>query len=110
MKPNMPYNKTEAKIWFEQNYLDGDKIQEGQMLSSSECFDALTSFAEKIWEGVVEEVKGTKAEDYLQYEPATEGRRGFVDGFNCAKETLLAQLLNEQIQTQKTPPKTKERM
>ena len=34
---------TELKKWFEENYLDGDKVQVGQMLSSSECLDALSS-------------------------------------------------------------------
>ncbi len=34
---------TELKEWFEANYLDGDKVQEGQMLASSECLDALSS-------------------------------------------------------------------
>jgi len=31
----------EVKTWFEANYLDGDAVQEGQMLASSECLDAL---------------------------------------------------------------------
>ena len=31
----------EIKKWFEENYLDGDEIQEGQMLSSSFCFEAI---------------------------------------------------------------------
>ena len=31
----------EAKINFEANFLDGDKIQDGQMLASSECFEAI---------------------------------------------------------------------
>lgn len=31
----------EVKIWFEANYLDGDKIQDGQMIASSECFEAI---------------------------------------------------------------------
>jgi len=32
----------ELKEWFEANYLDGDKIQKGQILSSEECFNAIT--------------------------------------------------------------------
>ena len=31
----------DLKKWFEQNYLDGDKIQKGQMIASDECFDAV---------------------------------------------------------------------
>ena len=34
---------TELKEWFEANYLDGDEVQEGQMLASSECLEALTA-------------------------------------------------------------------
>lgn len=32
---------SEVKIWFEENYLDGDKIQSGQSIFSSECLDAI---------------------------------------------------------------------
>jgi len=31
----------QEKKWFEENYLDGDKIQDGQMLSSAYCFEAI---------------------------------------------------------------------
>ena len=34
---------TNIKEWFEANYLDGDKVQKGQMLSSSECLEAITT-------------------------------------------------------------------
>ncbi len=33
--------KQTIREWFEANYLDGDKIQDGQMLSSAECLNAL---------------------------------------------------------------------
>lgn len=38
-------NKSEEKIikWFEQNYLDGDKIQDGQALHPAECINAILS-------------------------------------------------------------------
>lgn len=38
-------NKSEEKIkeWFEQNYLDGDKMQNGQVLVSFECYEAILS-------------------------------------------------------------------
>jgi hypothetical protein len=32
----------QEKEWFEANYLDGDKIQEGQLLSSKICFEAVS--------------------------------------------------------------------
>jgi hypothetical protein len=31
----------DIKQWFEANYLDGDKIQDGQMLSSEFCLEAI---------------------------------------------------------------------
>jgi hypothetical protein len=31
------------RAWFECNYLDGDSIQKGQMISSKECWDAVIS-------------------------------------------------------------------
>ena len=40
------------KQWFEQNYLDGDQVQEGQMLSSAQCLEALQEQREKILEEV----------------------------------------------------------
>ena len=33
--------KKKIKGWFEANYLDGDKIQDGQMIASSVCFEAI---------------------------------------------------------------------
>lgn len=39
----MIFEERKIKEWFEQNYLDGDKIQDGQMLSSSECFNAVST-------------------------------------------------------------------
>lgn len=35
MKPDFEKN---LKSWFEANFLDGDLIQRGQMISSEECF------------------------------------------------------------------------
>ena len=44
--------KKELKQWFEANYLDGDVIQDGQMISSEECFNAvkaaISSLAEEV--------------------------------------------------------------
>ena len=53
----MPDNTpdTELKKWFEENYLDGDKVQVGQMLSSSECLDALSS-RDTYWKERVREI------------------------------------------------------
>ncbi len=48
-------NKKE-KDWFEANYLDGDKIQDGQILSSKECFDALKNYKHKLLQSIVEEI------------------------------------------------------
>lgn len=39
--PPTPSGESELKEYFEANYLDGDKIQDGQMIASSECFEAI---------------------------------------------------------------------
>ena len=41
--PNQPKGIEELKKWFEANYLDGDSVQKGQMLSSEVCLEALTA-------------------------------------------------------------------
>ena len=46
----------QAEKWFEANYLDGDKIQDGQILSSKECFDALTSYTKDLLQSVKGEI------------------------------------------------------
>lgn len=43
----MKTTNDENKIWFEQNFLDGDKIQDGQTLSSEFCFEAVMEMREK---------------------------------------------------------------
>lgn len=43
----MKTTNDENKIWFEQNFLDGDKIQDGQMLSSSLYFEAIQEMRKK---------------------------------------------------------------
>jgi uncharacterized protein YaaR (DUF327 family) len=40
----------ETKQWFEANYLDGDVVQDGQILSSEECLKALLAYEEKVRE------------------------------------------------------------
>ncbi len=49
--------KADTKRWFEANYFDGDEVQEGQMLSSEECLDALLSHEEKVVARVIEKIK-----------------------------------------------------
>ena len=39
--------KLQLQKWFEANYLDGDDIQTGQMLSTEECFDAILGALDK---------------------------------------------------------------
>ena len=50
----------QLKEWFEANYLDGDKIQGGQTLSSEECFDALTTHTTKLLQAEIEFLEGMK--------------------------------------------------
>lgn len=50
---NMQEIRAEAKAKFEARYLDGDEVQNGQILSSSECLeaimDAITQFTKAEW-------------------------------------------------------------
>ncbi len=39
--PNQPEQTWDYKKSFEANYLDGDKVQDGQMLSSETCLEAI---------------------------------------------------------------------
>ena len=43
MTDTKPTAEVSVKKWFEANYLDGDEVQDGQMLSSAECLEALHS-------------------------------------------------------------------
>jgi len=56
----------QEKEWFEANYLDGDKIQDGQMLSSKLCFEAV----EEAQKAKMEEIKSDllKIADEGEYE------------------------------------------
>ena len=55
----------DIKQWFEANYLDGDKVQEGQMLSSSFCLEAVIAAYARAFlagekkgaEGVIERIR-----------------------------------------------------
>ena len=46
----------ETKNWFEQNYIDGDKIQDGQMLSSQECLDAVLELQSDLISSILKEL------------------------------------------------------
>lgn len=48
----MNNNEQQLREWFEANYLDGDKIQEGQVISSAECFEALKAYRQKMIEEI----------------------------------------------------------
>ena len=62
------------KEWFEQNYLDGDKVQDGQTLASSECLDAIK-------QGTI-----SLLEDYCVY---LEGQKKEMhDSKTCAKTNM----------------------
>ena len=45
---------------FVANYLDGDKIQDGQMLSSRECLDAITAELLALLQALHDELEGKK--------------------------------------------------
>lgn len=45
------------KKWFEANFLDGDKIQDGQTLSSAECFEAVCLALKEQREEIIEKIE-----------------------------------------------------
>ena len=81
---------TELKKWFEANYLDGDEVQECQMLASSECLDALTS-RDTYWKERVESMKYDRENSLIS--PLESNRHEDIEyGFNRAKSILLDNL------------------
>ena len=53
-------NEQEIKEWFEANYLDGDKVEEGLWtLSAVECLDAVLSAVEKAAEEMEHSMENT---------------------------------------------------
>ena len=50
--------RSEIKKWFEINYLDGDEVQDGQMLASSECLDALVNSRVDFLRSEIERLEG----------------------------------------------------
>jgi hypothetical protein len=75
----MTTQENELKRWFEANYLDGDEIQEGQMLSAQECFDALTTHTAQIVEGIEGLKKARQFDMWIGVDPEPE-----IGGFNQA--------------------------
>lgn len=67
---------TKYKEWFEANFLDGDKIQKGQMLSSEECFEAVSEALEKrdkeideiLFDKAIKIKNGYKTELFVNYD------------------------------------------
>ena len=49
---------TDNKVWFEQMFLDGDKIQQGQMLSSEAAYEATEEARADERKKVLAEVEG----------------------------------------------------
>lgn len=47
---------SKAEQWFVENYLDGDNIQNGQMLSSATCLEAIETYAKQECEALVKEM------------------------------------------------------
>jgi len=86
----MPYlTKQEAKEFFEANYLDGDKIQDGQTLSSRECFEAIETLraqdreAMREWaesRGISGREKDFEYEEWIGYTYAINDLISHLDG------------------------------
>lgn len=82
-------NKTEVeqlKKWFEANYLDGDVIQEGQMITSSECFEAVKAGVSEQKARLVGEILSKKV--WVEF--------GTHDGGNAVSEEDILSIINKQ--------------
>ena len=60
METKADWLRSEIKKWFEINYLDGDEVQDGQMLASSECLDALVNSRVDFLRSEIEKLEGMK--------------------------------------------------
>ena len=79
----------EIKPIFEANFLDGDKVQGGQVFSSEECLEAIYFLNIALLESVVGVVEGMKKPD----EPKRNIiRRGHIEVHNRSIQTILTEL------------------
>ena len=80
--------REESKKVFEANFLDGDKVQEGQTLSSDFCYEAIQSSHQSNILAVIGEVKRWAEEN------RPEGESEFHDSYNDGKRDICNYLLN----------------
>ena len=81
----------EIKKWFEANYLDGDEVQDGQMLSSETCLEALTTLRNTLLQEEIRVLDGMK-KDVTNNEPCNKDdaiEMGLKHGFNTALQTII---------------------
>jgi hypothetical protein len=74
--------------FFEANYLDGDKIQDGQMLSSKQCLDAIESSQLRLIEAFKEMIEGK----HRKLLGSVEENDIWRTGYNKALDDLLSEL------------------
>lgn len=80
------------KEWFEANYLDGEKIQDGQMLSSKECFDALAHQQSAVLETVRKMIEKKKVtNDFAKRHPESYK---YELGWDSALDDIISSLSN----------------
>ncbi len=96
-----PKTNENLKKWFEANYLDGDAVQEGQMLASSECLDALITqqqthhqelqkAREEERERIIKAIRADKNEN-------AENGGEWANGYNAGKFIAISLALQSEL-------------
>jgi len=81
-------NEKEWKEWFEQNFLDGDPIQKGQMLSSEECLEAVMETQRLERERIRRIIES-------EFNAIVFDRMGIASSTHDFKDLILSKLTNE---------------
>jgi len=87
-------NKWSIKKWFEENFLDGDAIQNGQTLSSDCCLEAVSLAYEKGKSDIRQEIKNV-IEGMKLKEHSHKICKNFGD---CEKFSFYERSYNQAIQ------------
>jgi len=88
----------DTKKWFEANYLDGDEIQGGQMLSSEECLDAVHSAQTRLLEGIVKMAE-SRIESLKNMEKLSQNEKdkAFFNGQAFALSDIISKLREQDV-------------
>ncbi len=108
-KPDPTNGEEKMREWFQANYLDGDEIQDGQMLSSQEAFDALLASHLALLEQIIGENEDRKRfPEYIAGEEYVDDRDekeiAFDNAFNEALDLINTDLRKKIEELKKQQP------